>query len=84
MIRSQTIYFSVNFLGRILDLIKNFVFIQEGTDLDDFSFEYTGLNYWNFEKRLKLYNLNYNNSEIFFEKDKNNVNNILFTFFSSS
>ena len=60
---------------KITSKIKNFVFIQEGTDLDDFSFEYTGINYWNFEKRLKLYNLNYNNSEIFFEKDKNNVFN---------
>ena len=56
---------------KITNKIKNFVFIQEGTDLDDFSREYSGVKYWNFESRLKLYNLNYNNSEIFFEKPKN-------------
>ena len=53
---------------KITHKIKNFVFIHEGTDLEDFSTQYSGHNYWNFEKRLKLYNLNYHNSEISFEK----------------
>lgn len=55
---------------KITNKIKNFIFIHEGTDIDDFSREYSGHNYWNFKSRLKLYNLNYNNSEIFFEKTK--------------
>ena len=56
---------------KITNKIKNFIFIHEGTDLEDFSFKYSGHNCWNFENRLKLHNLNYNNSEIFFEKPKN-------------
>ena len=55
---------------RITNKIKNFVIIHEGTDLEDFSSPYSGHNFWNFEKRLKLYNLNYNNSKIYFEKTK--------------
>ena len=64
-------YQDVEKIFKITNKIKNFIFIHEGTDLEDFSFEYSGHNYWNFEKRLKLHNLNYNNSEIFFEKPKN-------------
>ncbi len=55
---------------KITNKIKNFIFIHEGTDLDDFSSQYTGHNYWNFEKRLKAYNLNYSNSKIYCEKSK--------------
>lgn len=56
---------------KITNKIKNFIFIHEGTDLEDFSLNYSGHNHWNFEKRLKLYNLNYSNSAMFFEKNKN-------------
>ena len=64
-------YQDVEKFFKITNKIKNFIFIHEGTDLEDFSFEYSGHNYWNLENRLKLHNLNYNNSEIFFEKQKN-------------
>lgn len=53
---------------KITNKIKNFIFIHEGTYLEDFSLEYSGHNYWNFEKRLKNYNLNYKKSKIYSEK----------------
>ena len=55
---------------KITNKIKNFIFIHEGTDLEDFTTEGSGHNFWNFEKRLKLYNLNYDNSKIYFDRPK--------------
>lgn len=55
---------------KITNKIKNFIFIHEGTDLEDFSLESSGHNYWNFKKRLKLHNLNFNHSEIYYDKPK--------------
>ena len=53
---------------KITNKIKNFVFIHEGTDLEDFVQEYSGHTQWNLEKRLKKYNIHYSKSKIFYKK----------------
>ncbi len=55
---------------KITSKIKNFIIIHEGTDLDDFTFEYSGHTYYNLERRLKKYNINFNNSKIYSDKTK--------------
>jgi len=39
--------------------IKNFIFIKDGVECDDYSFTKYGGNYYNILKRLKTYNINY-------------------------
>ena len=63
--------------------VKNFIFIREGTDKNDFTSEYSSQNYWNCERKLKKYNVNYNNSKIY-SSNKNYEKILDYLIFTSS
>lgn len=49
----------VNHFFYITRNIKNFIFIKDGVECDDYQFTKYGGNYWNILKRLKEYNINF-------------------------